>query len=178
MYNLFVESDHYCLYQKKKYEIHKLILFIYENQHNKKVVELEKIKVTNYRDILGKACWVLSKETLESLKQYPPAATQSSIASAANNYLSSNSARTITPQLIINNPEMYNAEYQKILSADIMFPIVMIRNHRARNHIIFDGHHRLVKALQFNVPSINAYIINDMRALDDYFGHTSQDTKM
>lgn len=158
MYNLFVESDHYCLYQKRKYEINKLILFIYENQNNANVVKFKQIKVNDHRDILEKACWVLSKNT--------PAF------SAISNNLSTSKIQTITPQEIIAAPVVYNTEYQKILSADVMFPIVMIKG--AYNNIIFDGHHRLVKAVMFDIPLIGAYIIEDMRALNKYFGHTEQ----
>lgn len=156
MYNLFVESDHYCLYKGKKYEINKLILFIYENQRDSSVVESRKVEVADHRTILTKSCWVLSRDTVDSMK------------GNAGSYPNSISSKTITPREIIAEPVLYNAEYQKILSADIMFPIVMINN-----NVIFDGHHRLVKAILFNVPTINAYLIKDIRALDLYFGHIS-----
>jgi disulfide oxidoreductase YuzD len=86
----------------------------------------------------------------------------------AGSYPNSTNIKTITPREIVAEPNLYNTEYQKILSADIMFPIVMINN-----NTIFDGHHRLVKAILFNVPTINAYLIKSMRALDLYFGHIS-----
>jgi len=161
MYNLFVESDHYCLYQKKKYEINKLILFIYENQNNTNIVKFKQIKVNAHHDILNKACWVLSKNAPEF--------------SATSSNVSTSKIQTITPEKIIKNPAVYNTEYQKILSADVMFPIVMIKG--AYNDIIFDGHHRLVKAVMFDIPTIGAYIIEDMRALDEYFGHVEQVNK-
>ena len=156
MYNLFVESDHYCLYKGKKYEINKLILFIYENQHNSDIITSRKIDVAEYSNILTKSCWVLSRDTVDFMKNN------------AGSYPNSTNVKTITPREIVAEPDLYNTEYQKILSADIMFPIVMINN-----NTIFDGHHRLVKAILFNVPTINAYLIKSMRALDLYFGHIS-----
>lgn len=67
----------------------------------------------------------------------------------------------ITPQTILNEPDDYRRIYEKIKNADLFYPIIIVKD--VDNSVLLDGHHRIVKALKYNIDTVDAYIIN----LDD-----------
>lgn len=50
----------------------------------------------------------------------------------------------LTPQKIIDNPEMHKAEYERTMKADLVHPIDIMQN--KGRWLILDGLHRLMKA--------------------------------
>jgi len=77
------------------------------------------------------------------------------------NYLSTleyngwgNKKHSFSPKNVIDNPKKYKDDYNRILNANLKYPIVIA------NDNIVDGVHRLTKAYLENKKQIKAYIFN------------------
>jgi len=77
------------------------------------------------------------------------------------NYLSTleyngwrNKKHSFSPKDVIDNPKKYKDDYNRILNANLKYPIVIA------NDNIVDGVHRLTKAYLENKKQIKAYIFN------------------
>ena len=56
---------------------------------------------------------------------------------------------------VLANKKKYMADYNRIKSADLSYPIIM------HNGIIYDGVHRYVKAMMLKKKTINAYVFDN-----------------
>lgn len=60
-----------------------------------------------------------------------------------------------SPRDVINNPKKYKEDYQRIMDANLKYPIFI-----TENGIIIDGVHRIVKAAYLKKKQINAYVFD------------------
>lgn len=60
-----------------------------------------------------------------------------------------------SPKTVIENPTKYRRHYERIQKADLSYPIIVSED----THELFDGAHRLSKAVLNKIPTINGYII-------------------
>lgn len=63
----------------------------------------------------------------------------------------------LTPNEVIENPIIYHEEYDRIMSADIQYPIDVMKN--KGRLVILDGLHRLVKCKLLGYKKIKVRII-------------------
>lgn len=61
-----------------------------------------------------------------------------------------------SPQDVLDNPKKYKNDYNRIMNANINYPIII-----AKNNIIVDGIHRLVKAHMLKKKQIKAYVFDN-----------------
>lgn len=70
----------------------------------------------------------------------------------------------LTPREVIQNPEYYPDHYQRILSADLSYPICIAKSKNGK-WFVLDGTHRLAKAYINNLKTIKVKIIPDNKLL-------------
>lgn len=64
-------------------------------------------------------------------------------------------SKKYTPLDVLNNPELYEYDYEKIINADVNYPVIIHDNN------IIDGMHRLSNAYMMGRKHLKAYIFND-----------------
>ncbi len=64
---------------------------------------------------------------------------------------------TLTPKEVINNPEKFKKEYERIMNSDISYPIDIMEN--KGRFVILDSLHRLVKCKLLGMEKVNVRII-------------------
>ena len=62
----------------------------------------------------------------------------------------------VSPNEVLDKPDLYPEDYNKIIKADLRYPIIL-----DKDHSIFDGVHRYVKAVLLNKPYVRAYVFDD-----------------
>ena len=60
----------------------------------------------------------------------------------------------ITPRTVIKNPQKYKNHYNRIVNANLNYPI-----HINKDGTITDGYHRVIRALLLGDKTIKAYIV-------------------
>ena len=69
----------------------------------------------------------------------------------------------LSPQMVIDEPDKYSKIYNDIIRSDIFYPVIIL--YIDKKMLLIDGHHRVTKSIIFNIPSIDAYII-DLKTLN------------
>lgn len=69
-----------------------------------------------------------------------------------------NERYVLKPRDVINNPEKYKSEYERIMNADISYPIDVMAN--KERLVILDGLHRLVKCYLLGMDKVKVRIIS------------------
>lgn len=64
---------------------------------------------------------------------------------------------TLTPREVINNPEKFKKEYERVMNSDISYPIDIMEN--KGRFVILDGLHRLVKCKLLGMNQVKVRII-------------------
>jgi len=64
----------------------------------------------------------------------------------------------LTPYEVIKNPDIHNIHYEKILKADLLYPVDVMLEDRGRLRIL-DGIHRVAKAYLEGKVKINVRLI-------------------
>ena len=60
-----------------------------------------------------------------------------------------------SPQDVLDNPNKYKDDYERIMNADLKFPIII-----SKNNDVIDGIHRLIKAFSMK-KQIKAYVFDN-----------------
>lgn len=63
----------------------------------------------------------------------------------------------LTPNQVLNDPEKYADQYERIMNSDISYPIDIMEN--KGRYVILDGLHRLVKCKILRMNKVNVRII-------------------
>lgn len=63
----------------------------------------------------------------------------------------------LKPNEVINNPNLYKEQYDRIMNSDISYPIDVMEN--KGRLVILDGLHRLVKCKLLNMDTVKVRII-------------------
>lgn len=66
---------------------------------------------------------------------------------------------TIHPIDVINNPEKYEEHYERIVNADLDFPIMVFYD-KKNKYQVFDGVHRISKAVWTKQKTIKTYVLD------------------
>ena len=64
---------------------------------------------------------------------------------------------TLTPRSVMNHPETFKKEYERVMKADISYPIDVMEN--KGRFVILDGLHRLVKCKLLGMKEATVRII-------------------
>ncbi len=65
-----------------------------------------------------------------------------------------NKKYAITPNQVISNKSKYSYQFNRIMNADLKYPIDITKNHKGKWEIL-DGLHRLVKARIIGLTTVN-----------------------
>jgi disulfide oxidoreductase YuzD len=76
-----------------------------------------------------------------------------------------------SPQEVLDNPKKYKDDYQRIMNADLKYPIII-----TKDGTVVDGVHRIVKASYLQKKQIKAYTF-DNKLLKKFLLDTNKDFK-
>jgi ParB-like chromosome segregation protein Spo0J len=71
--------------------------------------------------------------------------------------------KPLSPNMVTSHKEKYMKIYNDIIRSDIFYPVIMLDI--GDNLLLIDGHHRVTKSIMFDIPTIEAYIV-DMNILN------------
>lgn len=71
----------------------------------------------------------------------------------------------LTPNEVMNNPELDSEHYKRIENADLSYPIDLGMNPRVNKLVPFDGLHRMCKAKMLRMEKIKCRIIPIEKAM-------------
>jgi len=63
----------------------------------------------------------------------------------------------LTPSEVLNNPDRYKLEYERVVGVDMKYPIDIMKN--KNRWLILDGLHRLMKASMSGLKNVNVRIV-------------------